>query len=190
MLTTSLDDHGRLWAERQSSRAVSKVRGPSWTAVDGRDSSTDQEVGGSNPSDCASPEQQKRPSQDHREGRFCYLGAIPGATAGSGPEQGLAHRVGRRLLVVHEQMPVHVLGDRDAGVPEDLRNSTPTSWATRSSAATVRTSSRFSTSTTKLPASARSSAKPAFRHQNQDPRCRERPSRERPSPLQDLVPNM
>jgi hypothetical protein len=35
MLTTSLDDHGRLWTERHSSPAVSRVRGPLWTAVDG-----------------------------------------------------------------------------------------------------------------------------------------------------------
>ena len=31
---------------------------------------TDQEVGGSNPSGCAPPEQRKLPPRDHREGRF------------------------------------------------------------------------------------------------------------------------
>jgi len=48
-------------------------------------------------------------------------GATLGATApGSGTEQHSAHRLRGGPLVSLDQVPVHVLGDRDAGVPEDI----------------------------------------------------------------------
>jgi hypothetical protein len=40
----------------------------------------------------------------------------------SAAEQSPAHRISRRPLVTFEQVPVHVLGDGDAGVTEDLRD--------------------------------------------------------------------
>ena len=40
----------------------------------------------------------------------------------SAAEQSPAHRLSRRPLVAFEQVPVHVLGDGDAGMPEHLRD--------------------------------------------------------------------
>ena len=49
MLTTSLDDHGRIWTGIPPQDVPKQVEGRPWTAVDGRDRTSNPTVAGSNP---------------------------------------------------------------------------------------------------------------------------------------------
>src|SRR5690606_36549295 len=78
---------------------------------------TDQKVRGSNPFGCAHV---RGPFRSWKGPLACGTGATLGATGFSRLGQSAAHGLGRRPLVVDEQMPVHVLRDRGGRVPKDL----------------------------------------------------------------------